>query len=421
MKKLLIAMSLVLVLAAISIVGCASAPRQSSVPTSPTPDELQHSYGLSKSGAPVVVPAPAAPPPVINIPVPAPAPTPPPVVIQTPPKEAAAAYTNIDTAFPTDRMIVRTGNISLVVDDVPSAIKQITSLAQGMEGYVVSSNVWEEGVPSDVVVITPGAQGQTSAEQEWKRFAGAITIRVPSDQYEAAMSALRGMAVKVTSENSSSQDVTEEYVDLSAKLKNLEATEEQLLRLMEKAEKVEDILNIQRELSNVRGNIEQTKGRMQYLERTTSTSLINVQLQQAKLDISFTASKSRVKRGEAITFFPQIAGGISPYSYEWDFGDGRTSTDGNPTHTYNTPGDYTVTLKVTDDRGASATKTRADYIMVMPGWNAGNIASGAWNGLVTFAHVLANIIIWLGIFSPVWIIGGGIAYWIIRRQRARRK
>ncbi|MBA7662013.1 hypothetical protein ES703_70036 [subsurface metagenome] len=243
---------------------------------------------------------------------------------------------------------------------------------------------------------------------------------MPAEDFGDAMESLRRMAVDVTHEDTSAKDVTEEYIDLSAKLKNLEATEEQYLRLMEKAEKVEDILNIQRELSKTRGEIEQTKGRMQYLERTSATSLIRVQLNQAELDVNFTASKKRVKEGEKIEFEGSVHGGFAPYSYEWDFGDGETSTSAYPIHSYKAVGSYTVSLKVTDDEGNTDTRTRDEYILVSPGWSAGNIAGGAWNGLVIFGHVLANILIWAGIFSPVWIVIGGILYWWWRRRRKRK-
>jgi len=300
----------------------------------------------------------------------------------------------------TERMIVRTGDVWLVVNDVPVVIEQVTAMADGFGGYVVSSRVWKEG----------------------DRLVGTIAIRVPAEDFDVAMRALRGMAVEVTSESTSSRDVTEEYVDLSAKLKNLEATEEQLLRLMDKAETVEDILDVQRELSDTRGEIEQTKGRMQYLERTSAMSLIDVRLQQSSLDVEFTADQRRgLKEGQRIRFTTrQVGGGFAPYSYEWDFGDGDTSTEENPTHAYRDEGSYTVSLTVTDDRGNTATETRDDYITVIAGWSAGSVASAAWNGIVTFGHVLANIFIWIGIFSPVWIVLGGVVYWW-RRRRKRKK
>jgi len=294
-------------------------------------------------------------------------------------------------------MIVRTGEIRLVVNDVPIAIDRIARLAEDFDGYVVSSEKWKEG----------------------ERLVGRITIRVVAEHFNDAIQTMREMAVEVLSEEMWSQDVTEEYVDLSAKLKNLEATEEQYLRLMEKAEKVEDMLGVQKELSKTRGEIERTKGRMQYLERTSTTSLIEVRLEQAKLDIEFHASKRSVKEGEKTRFEARISGGFAPYSSEWDFGDGETSTAEFPSHAYKTAGSYTVSLKVTDDKGNTDSETRNEYITVRPGWGVDVTASSAWRGLVIFGQVLANIFIWLGIFSPVWIIGGGIFYWWWRRRKKR--
>jgi len=300
----------------------------------------------------------------------------------------------------TERMIVRTGNISLLIEDVLVAIDQITIMADGFDGYVVTSNMWKEG----------------------ERLVGSISIRVAAGYFDDAMRALRGLAVDVTSESSTSKDVTEEYVDLSAKLQNLEATEKQLLVVMGKAETVEDILDVQRELSRTRGDIERTKARMQYLERTSSTSIITVRLEQSKLDIEFSADKWRgLKEGEKVWFtIRQIAGGFAPYSYEWDFGDGDISTDENPIHAYKTDGSYSVSLTVTDDRGNTDTEIRDNYITVIPGWSPDSVASAAWNGLVTFGHVLGNIFIWLGILSPVWIVISGIVYWWLRRRHRKQ-
>ena len=107
---------------------------------------------------------------------------------------------------------------------------------------------------------------------------GWISIRVPDEEFEQALAELRELAVRVTSESTDSRDVTEEYIDLQSRLKNAEATESQYLALLEKAEDVEDILRIYDSLSRVRSEIEQIKGRMQYLERTSSMSLISVNL-----------------------------------------------------------------------------------------------------------------------------------------------
>ncbi|MEE8419703.1 MAG: DUF4349 domain-containing protein [Dehalococcoidales bacterium] len=304
-----------------------------------------------------------------------------------------------DGGFAGDRMIVRTGQMALIVEDVRITIEEITTLADGFEGYVVSSRVWKLG----------------------QRQVGSISIRVPAEHFNDTTRMLRGLAVEVTSETSDSRDVTEEYTDLTSRLANLEATELQLLAILEKAQTVEEILNVQRELSRTRGEIEQTKGRMQYLERTSATSLINITLEQSKLNIELFANKTRAEEREQVLFSAEITGGFPPYSYQWDLGDGTTSTEGNPRHAYTKDGTYSVSLTVTDDRANRLTKTRTDYITVLSGWEAGNIASNAWDGLVVFGQYLANIVIWLGVFSPLWIGIGAITYAIIRWRRRRKK
>ncbi len=155
-----------------------------------------------------------------------------------------------------ERMIVRTGDMSLVVNDVVESRDEIAQLAVSLDGYVVSSRI----------------SGEEQDRTGW------ISIRVPDEKFDQALAEIRDLAVRVTSESTDSQDVTEEYVDLQSRLNNAEATESQYLALLEKAEDVDDILRIYESLSRVRSEIEQIKGRMQYLERTSSMSLISVYL-----------------------------------------------------------------------------------------------------------------------------------------------
>lgn len=116
-----------------------------------------------------------------------------------------------------------------------------------------------------------------SGEENDRR--GWISIRVPDGKFEQALAELRDLSVRVESESTDSQDVTEEYVDLQSRLKNAQATENQYLALLQKAENVEDILRIYERLSQVRSEIEQLKGRIQYLENTSSMSLISTRLE----------------------------------------------------------------------------------------------------------------------------------------------
>jgi len=225
MKRLIIGLMLVMLL--LVPVSCAKGPESESV----------------------VMPAPMPPEEVM------PAPS-----VEAPPPSPEVVYQESGAgALPSaeERMIVRTGDMSLVVDDVVNARDEIAQLAVRLDGYVVSSRIWGE-------------------EQDIR---GNISIRVPDDKFEQALAELRGLAIRVTSESTDSRDITEEYVDLRSRLKNAEATESQYLALLEKAEAVEDILRIYDSLSRIRGEIEQIKGRMQYLERTSSMSLISVQLE----------------------------------------------------------------------------------------------------------------------------------------------
>ena len=159
-----------------------------------------------------------------------------------------------------ERMIVRSGDISLVVEDVVTVRDEIAQLTGSLGGYVVSSRI--------------------SGEEPDRT--GRISIRVPDEKFDEALTKIRNLAVRVTSESTNSQDITEQYIDLEARLKNAEATESQYLALLEKAEDVEDILRIYESLSYVRREIEQLKGQMQYLERTASMSLISVRLTPEK-------------------------------------------------------------------------------------------------------------------------------------------
>jgi PKD repeat protein len=309
-----------------------------------------------------------------------------------------SAYQPNPTSVPADRMVVRNGYIELVVTDVDKAIEAINRLASDNGGYVVNSRKWKEG----------------------ERNIGTISIRVQADNYDQTMFSLREMADSVTSESTSSQDVTEEYVDLESKVKNLEASETQLLKIMETAVNTDDVISIQRELTSVRGEIEQARGRMQYLQRTSAASLIEIRLNETMLDLKFSANKIRVVCNEDILFRAEVAGGSAPYSYEWDFGDGNSSFGKSPTHAYENIGDYNVSLKVIDDKGYTNSVLRSTYIHVIDGWNPANIAKDAWAGFLAFGRGLVDVFIYVGVFSPVWLVIGGITWFIIYRKRKKR-
>ncbi len=168
--------------------------------------------------------------------------------------------TDVDTAADEKRMIVRSADIALVVKDTEDSVARIKSIVSDLDGYVVDMRLW----------------------RDQDQLRGTITVRVPAASLDQALNEFKALAVKVERESGGSQDVTEEYSDLGAQLRNLEATEQELLELLatvrERTGKAEDILAVHRELTQIRGQIEQLKGRMQYLERTAALSAVTIEL-----------------------------------------------------------------------------------------------------------------------------------------------
>ncbi|HUS16677.1 MAG TPA: DUF4349 domain-containing protein, partial [Chloroflexia bacterium] len=146
--------------------------------------------------------------------------------------------------------------LNLEVTDVEAALRAVRNLATAANGIVFSSSSEYKGT---VLVAT-------------------ITIQVPGEQFDPVMTSVRKIGQRVTSEVSSSQDVTEEYIDLSSQLKNLQAQEDQLRVLMGRAGTVDEVLRVQHELSDVQGHMEQIQGRLNYLSHRTEFSTITTNL-----------------------------------------------------------------------------------------------------------------------------------------------
>ena len=115
-----------------------------------------------------------------------------------------------------------------------------------------------------------------------KIHSGQITIRVPARAFRRAMDAIEGIAhVHVTAESVTGQDVSQQFVDLQARLVNLEAQEKVLLRLMDRAQTISESIRVENYLQQVEFQIEDVQGRMLYLQNRTSMSTITVALQEA--------------------------------------------------------------------------------------------------------------------------------------------
>lgn len=165
-------------------------------------------------------------------------------------------------AAPADRKIIFTANLTMVVQDMEKTVATIKDMVVAQGGFVSSSNVWQE----DNV------------------FRGSMTVRVPAQGMDSFLTEVRKLAIRVEREQTGGQDVTEEYVDIEAQLKNLEATEAELRELMtavrEKTGKAEDIMAVYRELANVRSQIDRIKGRKQYIDRSVELATVNLDLSE---------------------------------------------------------------------------------------------------------------------------------------------
>jgi len=189
------------------------------------------------------------------------------VVARAPVPEAPSGYGAVDeeTARIAERMVIHTVEIRLIVKDTQVSLQAVQSLADEMGGYVASSRTWH-------------TEEQLSA---------SLTLRIPADQLNTALEKLRALALEVDGESITGEDVTQEYVDLEARLRNEEAYEKELLALLtetrERTSDAEDILAVYERLTEVRGRIEQIKGRMQYLENMSAMATITVELIPSEL------------------------------------------------------------------------------------------------------------------------------------------
>lgn len=154
----------------------------------------------------------------------------------------------------TDLLVIKTGSIELVVKTIDSALAQASAKVAGLNGYVSASQRSGDG-------------DQASAN---------VTYRIPARNWDEALSALRGMADKVLSEQTQTVEVTGQVIDLAARISNLQATEKALQAIMAQATKISDVLAVQQQLTDVRGQIEQLTTEKQHLQEQAAFGTLNV-------------------------------------------------------------------------------------------------------------------------------------------------
>ncbi len=160
-----------------------------------------------------------------------------------------------------ERVVIINVDMAIVVDDPVKKMDEIGKMAEGMGGFVVSSNLYQ----------TTTANAITVPE-------GSINVRVPAEQLETAMALIKAGAEDVQYENRSGQDVTDQYVDLQSQLKAKQAAETKLYQILDKAETAEDTLLVFNQLMIVQSEIEVLKGQINYYDQASALSSVSVRL-----------------------------------------------------------------------------------------------------------------------------------------------
>jgi hypothetical protein len=160
-------------------------------------------------------------------------------------------------------------DIEVAHNDFQSAMQEGSTIAGEHGGYVLSTEV-------------------TDAEEGF----GSVVIRVPSEEFESALVAVQELG-DVQRNTVSGQDVGEEFVDLQARLRNFEAQEAVLLRLMRRTTTIRDTIDVQEELTQIQLEVERIKGRLRFLEDQTSFGTITIDLREAGAVIARTTTLER--------------------------------------------------------------------------------------------------------------------------------
>jgi hypothetical protein len=168
-----------------------------------------------------------------------------------------------------DTKVIQTASLRLVLTrgDFDAAVGEARTLAASMGGFVVSS--------------------ETSQARAGKPVRGSLVVRVPDRSYAKAMRALEGLG-RVEGREETGTDVSSEYVDLSARARHLEAVERQLLELLDRAKSVQAALAVQSTLNETQLQLEETRGRLRYLDDQTAYATITLSLRERAAVVAST-------------------------------------------------------------------------------------------------------------------------------------
>ena len=243
-------------------------------------------------------------------------------------KEVSSSPVNPDNGQSiniSDRKISKNAQLEIKVKSLDDSINFITNKTNSYKGYIVSSSSY-----------APNTDYETKTAN--------ISLRVPSDSLDQFLKEIKTYAKETIHESIFTQDITEEYIDVKAKITSMESSEQRLTKLLDKTESVKEIVEVEKELSRLRGEIDSLKGRFKFIENSVVTSLVHIYMEEIP----------------------------------------------NP-------------ISIND-----------------PSWNTRDIALDAIKALSSFGQFIVSVIVFIFVFTPVWILIAGLIYGT-KRLRNRNK
>jgi hypothetical protein len=213
------------------------------------------------------------------------------------PQQQKVSLTDIDkaesTAEAADRKIIRNADITIEVGSTTEVQQRVTVITESHGGFVVTSE----------------AKQREDIDPAKRTLDIKLVARVPAAQFGAALAEIKGLAGNIPEAHVTGQDVTEDFIDLEARLKTQKALELQFLEIMKDASKVADALEVQRQIAEVRTDIEKLEGRKRFLENRSSLSTITVNIQAPKsMTVSTTGFRSDLR--DAVSDGLELATGM---------------------------------------------------------------------------------------------------------------
>ena len=236
------------------------------------------------------------------------------------PGQAPGADLTAMTASQPDRYLIKNARLTIETEDARKAADQLAAIVVASGGYTSDLREHQDGLGARTV---------------------SLQVRVPADRFDETMQQLEPVG-KILDKQVTAEDVTEQFIDTEAKTRNLKKTEERLLDHLNRSAKLEDILAAEREITRIRGQIEQLEGRLRFLSHRIAYSTLQVTLRE------------------------------SP---------------------------------------------KPKSVIPVDSFSTGEVASDAVRSLVAFAQQIWVVVIWVGIWSPVWVIFPLIVWYLIRRGK----